>query len=375
MRPVDVLREAANSDTPDIVIISKAMGIPADIRGEAHEGRVQTKKWAVKVLVEKAESLGRKSRLSAASRITRQLETSLTNNQPEGNIEYRALTIEDATDKLMELHPKLREDGLDNLPDLEAEDHPGIVVTSEDILKGIRLLPKDLAQGASGLTNNVLKFLGSFGTEVESALFSTRVAAVFNKIYTRFMWTRTRSVLIPKPVPGAYRPIGIGDSMYRLLMKVAYSRNAAAIGESLAPRQLAVGVPGGSEMGARVVHLHYHKAYNRHDEWQLAPAIIKVDCKNCWNEASTALAFAKLKELAPDLVRLFYWTHVDPSDLVYGGAVVGHREVGFRQGDPASTINASLALEYTMDRVGIKLKEIIDEMRAEYNWDADVLNG
>ena len=102
-------------------------------------------------------------------------------------------------------------------------------------------------------------------------------------------------------------------------MKLAYSRNAAAIGEEIAPRQLAVGVPGGSEMGARVVHLHYHKAYDREDDWRLAPAIIKVDIKNCWNEASIALALAKIRELKPELVRLFHWTPVDPSDLVYGG--------------------------------------------------------
>ena len=81
LRPVDVLREDANSDTPDMVTIRKAMGMPADIRGAAQEGRVHTKKIAVKVLVAKAETMGRKSRLSAASRITRQLETTLTNNR------------------------------------------------------------------------------------------------------------------------------------------------------------------------------------------------------------------------------------------------------------------------------------------------------
>ena len=240
--------------------------------------------------------------------------------------------------KLQCKHPRHREDRLDTLPDLEAEDHPGLVITGEDVLEGISLLSMDSTQGASGLTNNVLKFLGSYGTEEESALFATRVAAVFNKIYagtmtegTRFMWTRTRSVLIPKPEPEAYRPIGIGDSMHHLLMILAYSRNVAAIGRSLAPRQLAVGMPGGSEMRARVVHLHFHKEYDRDTDWRLAPATIKVDSKTCWNEASAALAFAKSKELAPELVRLGYWTHVDPLDLVHGGVVVGQRELGCRQ--------------------------------------------
>ena len=60
---------------------------------------------------------------------------------------------------------------------------------------------------------------------------------------------------------------------------------------------------------------------------------------------------------------------------MYERVVVGQREVGFRQGDPASTINASLALEYTMDRVENKLREIVRDMRAEENWDEDDLHG
>ena len=46
---------------------------------------------------------------------------------------------------------------------------------------------------------------------------------------------------------------------------------------------------------------------------------------------------------------------------------MGKRAVGFRQGNPASTVNASLALEYTMNRVENKL-------RAEDNWDEDDLH-
>ena len=60
---------------------------------------------------------------------------------------------------------------------------------------------------------------------------------------------------------------------------------------------------------------------------------------------------------------------------MYERVVVGQREVGFRQGDPASTINASLALEYTMDRVENKLREIVRDMRAAENWDEDDLHG
>ena len=96
---------------------------------------------------------------------------------------------------------------------------------------------------------------------------------------TTFLWTRTRSVLIPKPEAGAYRPIGIGDAFYRLLMRLAYSQKAEEIGSSLAPRQLAVGVAGGCEIGAHMAHLQFWQPHDPNSDWQLAPAIISVDAK------------------------------------------------------------------------------------------------
>ena len=224
------------------------------------------------------------------------------------------------------------------------------------------------------MTNNAIKFLAFYGNQEQATAFGTALAAVFNKIYdgtmteqVRWMWTRVRSLLIPKPEPGTYRPIGIGDAWYRLLMKVLYAQETVEIGEKLAPRQLAVGVPGGAKIGARMVHVHFNKQHYSDSDWRLAPAIIEVDSKNCWNLASTVLALARLREYAPRTVRGFHWTHYDKSDLVHGnGEILGQREIGFRQRDPASTINASLALEDTMvDRLEIELRAIEAQLRLD----------
>ena len=64
-------------------------------------------------------------------------------------------------------------------------------------------------------------------------------------------------------------------------------------------------------------------------------------------------AYTRLRELAPELARLFLWTQ----------EVIGTREVGFRQGDPASTTNASLSLEDTLDRVQEALREEQSRLR------------
>ena len=296
------------------------------------------------------------------------------NEQQQGGDNYEGLTSIEAAVYVMKLHPKHREDRLDSLPEYLDDDEPaGLVVTCEEVLKAINLLKKDSAQGASGVTNNAIKFLAFYGNQEQATAFGTALAAVFNKIYdgtmteqVRWMWTRVRSLLIPKPEPGTYRPIGIGDAWYRLLIKVLYAQETVEIGEKLAPRQLAVGVPGGAEIGARMVHVHYNKQHYSDSDWRLAPAIIEVDSKNCWNLASTVLALARLREYAPRTVRGFHWTHYGKSDLVHGnGEILGQREIGFRQGDPASTINASLALEDTMDRLEIELREIEAQLRLD----------
>ena len=183
--------------------------------------------------------MGRATRIAGAARVMRVLETALTPNHPEGG-DQQVLTAEEATREVAKLHPRHREDRLDSLPELDATVSVGLVVTAEQVLHAIRLLNKDSAPGASGLTNHTLKFCACYGNAEQAKDFGTHVAAVFNKIYagtmsarTTFLWTRTRSVLIPKPEAGAYRPIGIGDAFYRLLMRLAYSQKAEEIGSSL----------------------------------------------------------------------------------------------------------------------------------------------
>jgi hypothetical protein len=81
------------------------------------------------------------------------------------------------------------------------------------------------------------------------------------------------------------------------------------------------------------------------DSWHLAPAIIKVDVKNCFNNLSVVEGFEQMRRFSPSLVHLFHWTHEDPSDIVLNdGTVVGQRVIGFRQGWSGSGTNSSSSL-------------------------------
>ena len=87
MRPVDVLREAANSDSTARTILITAMNIRRGASGPVHVGPSSK---AVKLLIATGETMGRRGRLSAVSRIARQLEKALdANEQQHGGRQLR----------------------------------------------------------------------------------------------------------------------------------------------------------------------------------------------------------------------------------------------------------------------------------------------
>ena len=361
-RAVELLRNVSDNEDPAKIILARAKAasrVPAD-RANASQAR-----GAVQALTAATEAMGKRTRLAAADRFARQLDVVLQSAERPAPNGLRSLTAEQARAVLTPLNPIHRSDRLDSLPEVTEETPVGIEVRAEMVLHGIRLLNKDSAPGASGWTNHLLRFMASHGNNEENNDFGARLATVFQRIAdgtmptcTRWIWTRSRAVLLPKPGQEGHRPLGIGDAWYRLLMRVTYSTQYEQLGQRLVPHQLAVGVRGGCEIGARLAQLQFCNGRNFDQDWRLAPAIVNIDVKNCFNEASARLAYEKLLIWAPELVRLFHWTHADSSDLVWNtGEIVGQRQIGFRQGCPASTANACLALVDTISRLTEALRE------------------
>ena len=364
-RPIDLLRRIDASDNAAEATLIE--GIRAK-RAIAAQGLEQHHpRGAANGLIKAANDMGDRARLSAADRFVEQAQEVLTGNN-ERVAHQQPLPASEAKTIIGRLFPtkesRNRPD-LDDLPPIE--DAPvGLVATGEDVRAGIKNLSKDAAPGASGWTNHVLKLLGSHGDEAQQTAFSGLVAQVFNRIYAgtmptccQWLWTDSRAVLIPKP-NGSYRPLGIGDAWYRLLVRIAYHKHNAHIGAALAPEgQLAVGVPGGCEIGARIAQLHLRQENPRPDDWEFEPAIVCVDVANCFNECPAARTLDGLRELAPELARLYIWTHNHASDLVYSdGTVVGHREIGEGQGCPGSSPNGSLALRALYRRLAEVTREV-----------------
>jgi hypothetical protein len=368
-RPIDLLKRIDASENAVEETLIEALRTMRAI--ECNNVRYPQPQGAASGLLKAAENMGDRARLSAADRFLQQAQSVLTGSAEEA-ANQQPLPTSDATRVLEGLFPKKgprnRED-LDGLPAMDTAP-PGLVITGEDVRSGLKHVSMNAAPGASGWTNHLLRLLGTHGDEHQQTAFAGAIAEVFNKVYAgtmpstcKWLWTDSRAVLLPKP-RGGHRPLGIGDVWYRLMVKIAYGKHTTQIGEALAPEgQLAVGVPGGCEIGARIAQLHMRQENPCPADWEFQPAILSVDVANCFNECPVACAYRELLTLAPALARLFIWTHDAPSDLVYGdGTVVGYREIGEKQGCPGSSANGSLALRPVYNR----LIEVVREVERDF---------
>ena len=79
-----------------------------------------------------------------------------------------------------------------------------------------------------------------------------------------------------------WRPLGIGESWYRLMGRAVLLQESVGIGRSLLPHQLAVGIKGGCEIGARLAQVIYdHEGASREGGEEMC--LIQMDLENAFN--------------------------------------------------------------------------------------------
>ena len=384
-RPVDFLRRICaipEADKRAEQVIKEAKGMYKRMLKGDFPRRPPTDGY-VSALVRKIISLGKAARLSAATQLTDLLHEALRaeeEGRAPGVGPSATLTPAQVQGYVQQFFPAARSDELDMMMNLAGtgpldieEEAPGIELTCDMVLEGIKRLHADSAPGPSGWTNNAIKFVASFcRTDAERTRLGEAYARCFNAVWSgrmpasvRFAWTDTRVVFIPK-ASGGVRPLGLRECLYRLNARIVVRLKAPQIGMDFARNQLAIGVPGGCEIGAQLAQLQATLVLeSTEDEIECGDDFIIScdDAKNCYNTIALGPAMVEMRSVAPDMMRGLHYLYGAPSTLIgVDGTKIGNAFVGAVQGCPLGTLITAVGLR-PLDR---KVEEIIAEVEAEH---------
>jgi len=307
-------------------------------------------------LQKKITGLVQVGRLSAAAVALETLQKSIEGGGHQLR-EADTLTEAQVRTHLASLHPAASP--LDELPPPGPNEAPQALV---DNVRGALLsLNVNSASGCSGWSNGVLRTTAATGSADDQTRFFEHLTVVFNKLLSgtypdavKVFWSDSRSVLIPKEDPGSFRPIGIGESLYRLAARAAHRRVGQAVGALLQPIQLGSGTPGGVEIAAVCTALGLERNLVDPDF-----ATLSLDVKNAFNCIRRSHIFHGLVRHCPSLIPFFRWRYGGETVLRWHtGAVVGSCSTGCTQGDPLATLFFSVAVD------GL-YRELADALREE----------
>ena len=367
IRQVDFLRTVAASAQPWAVIIRQAQAW----RGEVMTAREQAGERPLRPFSETREAKTieltvQQGYLSSAMARTEMMQRSMQGARRA----EAALSVDARREIVGQLHPQGTE--RDQLPDPDEEEPPALWVDEDAMAQVICGLSTDSAQGMTGWTNALIKLLtlkeGSLKDREARVILITAWA---NLVYAgkvsaqvRDIMVMGRVVLLPKD-DGGYRPLGIGDSWLRLFHRAASKAVSGEVGKKLKTHQLAVGLPGGCQIGAMLAQLQYH----RNDELpeERAHAVVLLDATNAFNTVHRAAIYEGLQEFCPGLVRLFRWAYGVPSQLRHSnGELLGLSERGCRQGDPLGMLFFCVAFQTVLVQLGKELRRDEDAVTREF---------
>jgi len=154
------------------------------------------------------------------------------------------------------------------------------------------------------------------------------------------------SALIPlAKKDGGVRPIAVGDTLRRLVGKVAL-RTATLREETanLRPRQCGVGVP----MAADLVGMTAQSLANGTDDadW----VILQVDVRNAFNSIYRSSILEGCLRRAPSAYNWLSWCYGQPCPLYSQGLEVAQSTLGVHQGDAMGPLGFALGLERALDQ-------------------------
>lgn len=328
--PVTFLREALAAADSVICILTKGAGIMAIKAANAPNGVPARHTPTQEDLLKTTEKLVLMERFSSAIHCMDQVASLETGEQ----LDVERLSLEAARAQLLTLNPPATD--ADIIPGDGSDDPDALTLTVGDIELGIRQLQRGSSNGSSGWTNALIQSVCFAATDTT---LCTTITRFFNKCLQgtlkascREFWTVSRAVLLAKK-GGGWRPLGIGESWYRLLGRIVSKKVSATIGEQLRPIQLACGTRGGCEIAGRLGQMVL--TANSYDLVAEDLSIATLDIRNAFNTLRRGMVWEGILKYCPKLAKWFRSFYGGPSGLrLSSGDWVGQSCTGVKQGDP-----------------------------------------
>jgi len=246
-----------------------------------------------------------------------------------------------------------------------------VVISSADVKAAIKTFPKGSAGGIDGLKPQHLKDLIS---DLPTAEFLLMALTEFvNLLLAGICPVEVRPLLFGGNLTalskkdGGIRPIAVGSVLRRVVAKCDTTFASQELKDTLAPRQLGVGVSGGAEAAV-------HAARRFVKSMDTDEILIKLDFKNAFNTLRRDAILQSVYDQVPEIYNFCHLAYGQPSHLNFKGVTITSEE-GCQQGDPLGpllfsiTINpilqsltSELILGYLDDlTVGGKLSTVIDD--------------
>lgn len=295
-------------------------------------------------LIKAANRLALSGRLSGAMKIVERLHGLLECESSSSEVD----SYLNVNNHFLHLHPISNEQDQLNRP----RGADSVNVSMESVLHMVRRLHRSSASGSSGWTNQAIQsvLLDAAEDKEEEEANCSIVTEFFNRCAQGDLpreacqlWCASRGILIPKS-DGGFRPISIGESWYRFMGRTLSAHLVTKSCETLAPLQLACGLPAGCELGAHAAQL----AWDLHDEYGTY-GYLSLDIKNAFNTIRRSLVQKGIRTYLPQLERWFYSFYSQPSEIrLADGNVACMSETGVRQGDPLAMLCFCLGFQDTL---------------------------
>ncbi len=350
-----------NKDTIEQVILSTSKALLRRIESSLIRSNFPSGDQRSR-LARKVTALVKIGRISKATNLVDSLDSPLNHH----------ISREEAQNLIPDLFPAANAlDELGERDDNELEWRDVVQITTEDIIQAFSTLSIDRASGFSGWSNRLLKHLFFYADSNGRQTIADSYASLFNRIlkgsistHMRTYITNVRLCLLPKPGDigiTKYRPIGIGETLFRFLGRVIHNKIGKEVGKQLAPLQLAVGISGGVEIAATIAGLlpAINDSQPPEDSYF---ATMSIDIKNAFNSLRRSFILQGLRRYCKGLIPLFMTVYNQQVNLRWSdGSIIGQASTGVFQGDPLSSLYFAVGIQQLLFRLQRKLREIETE--------------